>query len=188
MGGERFAGQELIATPELFPELGKPGGHAGHHPGGAQAASRVPAPSEKLSHPVPERRSLGMSRSGTAVLIFILAAGGLSAQQGKKPPPPSARPIKDIMLGSHKEKGALVFRVRDAESTDDDNKKLLGEYKSLADLKPPLGDVGAWKKRVGNAVAALQELVDKKPGAVERVRSATDCAACHNAHRVGGNK
>lgn len=123
-----------------------------------------------------------------AALIFILAAGGLSAQQGKKPPPPSARPIKDLMLGSHKEKGALIFRVRDAESTDDDNKKLLAEYKSLDGMKPPVGDVAAWKKRVGNAVAAIQDLVDKKGGAVERVRGATDCAGCHNAHRVGGNK
>ena len=130
-----------------------------------------------------------MRRSGIVVLALILCAPALSAQQGKKPPPPPpAKVIKDMMLRTHKEKGALVFRVRDAESTEEDNKQLLAEYKSLSDLKPPVGDVAAWKKRTANAIAAIQELVDKKSGAVERVRSATDCAACHNAHRVGGNK
>ena len=92
------------------------------------------------------------------------------------------------MERTHKEKDALVFRVRDGESTDEDNKKLLVEYKALADMKPPLGDEKAWKNRVNNAIAAIAEVVEKKPGAVDRVRSATDCKACHEAHRVGGNK
>lgn len=128
-------------------------------------------------------------RYGAGISIgILLLSGGLTAQQSKKSPPPSARPIKEIMERTHKEKGALVFRVRDAESTDDDNKKLLAEYKALSGMKPPLGDAKAWSNRTSNAIAALQELVDKKPGAVEKVRSATECSGCHNAHRVGGNK
>jgi hypothetical protein len=127
--------------------------------------------------------------AGVVALFLALSAGTVSAQQGKKKePPPSAKPIKDIMERTHKEKGALVFRVRDAESSDDDNKKLLAEYQRLATYKPPLGDEAVWKKRTGAAIAAIQDLVDKKPGAVERVRSATECSGCHNAHRVGGNK
>lgn len=130
-----------------------------------------------------------MRLSGIVVALLMLSTPALFAQQGKKPPPPPSKaPIKDMMLRTHKEKGALVFKVRDAESSDEENKKLLEEYKALLSLKPPVGDAGAWSKRVGNVVAMLQELVDKKPGAVERVRGATDCAACHNAHRVGGNK
>jgi len=130
-------------------------------------------------------------RNGAGVVAaFLLLAGGVSAQQDKKkkPPPAAAVTVKSIMLATHKEKGALVFKVRDAESTDEENKKLLEEYKTLASLKPPLGDAGSWQKRTGAVISALQELVDKKGGAVERVRGATECAACHNAHRVGGNK
>ena len=136
-------------------------------------------------------RYLDMRNGAGVVAIFILvAAGGLSAQQDKKkkPAPAAAATVKSIMLGSHKEKGALVFKVRDAESNEEENAKLLAEYKLLATLKPPLGDAGSWQKRTGNAISALQELVDKKPGAVERVRGATECSSCHNAHRVGGNK
>jgi hypothetical protein len=129
-------------------------------------------------------------RNGAGVLIaFLLFAGALSAQDKKKKPTPNAPvTVKSIMLATHKEKGALVFKVRDAESNDEENAKLLAEYKTLAGLKPPLGDAGSWQKRTGAAIAALQELVDKKPGAVERVRGATECSGCHNAHRVGGNK
>ena len=92
------------------------------------------------------------------------------------------------MLGSHKEKGATVFKVRDGESNEEDNKKLLAEYKLIATMKPPVGDAKSWANRTTNAINAIQELVDKKPGAVERVRGATECSGCHNAHRVGGNK
>jgi hypothetical protein len=131
-------------------------------------------------------------RSGAGVVaIFILvAAGGVAAQQDKKKKPPPAAPatVKSIMLATHKEKGALVFKVRDGESNDEENAKLLAEYKNLSNLKPPLGDVGSWQRRIGAAISAIQELVDKKGGAVERVRGATECAGCHNAHRVGGNK
>jgi len=129
--------------------------------------------------------------AGVVAILVLIAAGGVAAQQDKKkkPTPAAQVTIKSIMLGSHKEKGALVFRVRDAESTEEDNKKLLEEYKLISTMKPPLGDPKSWANRTGNAIAALQELVNKKSdGAVERVRGATECSGCHNAHRVGGNK
>ncbi len=128
--------------------------------------------------------------AGILAALLLLSGGAATAQQGKKkePPPSGKDPIKEIMLRTHKEKGALVFKVRDGESSDEENKKLLAEYEKLATMKPPLGDVGTWKKRTDAAIAAIKELVDKKSGAVERVRAATECSGCHNAHRVGGNK
>ncbi len=130
--------------------------------------------------------------AGILVVLLLLSGASLDAQQDKKkktpPAPAAAKTIKAIMLGSHKEKGHLVFRVRDGESTEADNKTLLEEYKAIAAIKPPLGDMKSWSNRTGAAIAALQDLVDKKGGALERVRSATECSGCHNAHRVGGNK
>ena len=125
--------------------------------------------------------------AGIIVLLLLLSGARLDAQEkGKKAP--SKKPVKEVMERSFKDKGALIFLVRDGESTEAQNKKLLEEFKLLDGMQPPLGDVKAWKSRTGAAIAALQELVDKKSGAVERVRSVTDCTGCHNAHRVGGNK
>ncbi|MBV8879087.1 MAG: hypothetical protein JO332_03890 [Planctomycetaceae bacterium] len=128
--------------------------------------------------------------AGVVALLVLVSGGSLVAQQSKKktpPPPNSAHPVKDIMEKTHKEKGALIFLVRDAESTDADNKALLEVYKQLATLKPPTGDAKGWANRVNNVIAALQDLIDKKPNAVEKVRNVTDCKGCHDAHRVGGN-
>jgi len=128
--------------------------------------------------------------AGTLAILLLLFGGTLAAQQSKrkKPPaPPSAHPVKDLMLQTHKEKGALVFLVRDAESKDADNKALLEVYKQLNSLKPPTGDEKSWKSRTMNAINAIQEVIDKKPGAVEKVRAVTECKGCHDAHRVGGN-
>ena len=126
--------------------------------------------------------------AGVVAILVLISGGALFAQQQKKNPPPgSARPVKAIMEKTHKEKGALVFLVRDAESTDADNKKLLEVYQQLNMLKPPTGDEKGWKNRTENVIKALQELIDKKPNAVEKVRQVTDCKGCHDAHRVGGN-
>jgi hypothetical protein len=125
--------------------------------------------------------------AGIIVVLLLLSGARLDAQdKGKKAP--SKKPVKEVMERSFKDKGALIFLVRDGESTEAQNKKLLEEFKLLDGMQPPLGEVKAWKNRTGAAIAALQELVDKKAGAVERVRSVTDCTGCHNAHRVGGNK
>lgn len=131
-----------------------------------------------------------MKLGAGAVAILILISGGtLVAQQAKKKPPPptSARPVKDLMDKTHKEKGALIFLIRDAESSEADNKAILEVYKQLNALKPPTGDEKSWKSRTQNVMAAIQDVIDKKPGAVEKVRGATECQGCHNAHRVGGN-
>jgi hypothetical protein len=131
------------------------------------------------------------SGAGIVALLVLISGGSLAAQQQKKKPDPAgAHPVKDIMLKTHKEKGALIFLVRDMESTDDDNKKLLEVYKQLNMLKPPTGDAKSWTNRTNAVITALQDLIDKKPDAkqaTEKVRQVTDCKGCHDAHRVGGN-
>jgi hypothetical protein len=66
-------------------------------------------------------------------------------------------------------------------------KKLLAEYQTLATLKPPRGEEKSWKDKTGAVISALTDLVDGKD-ALGRVHATTDCRACHDAHRVGGNK
>ena len=125
-----------------------------------------------------------MTKSGILAAGFLaLWALGAVAQQGKKAPP-----IKDMMERTHKGRDNIASEVRNGRGTPDDVKKLLDEYKAIAPLKPPVGNAASWKSRTGAVIAALTDLVEKKPGAVDRVNSATECRACHEAHRVGGNK
>ena len=125
-----------------------------------------------------------MNKSGilAAGLLALLALGAV-AQQGKK-----AAPIKDMMERTHKGRDNIASEVRNGRGTPEDAKKLLAEYKAIAALKPPLGNAAGWKSRTGAVIAALTDLVEQKPGAVDRVNATTECRACHEAHRVGGNK
>lgn len=126
--------------------------------------------------------------AGVVAILVLISGGSLVAQQQKKKPaePAGARPVKTIMEKTHKEKGALIFLVRDAENTEADLKALIDVYKQLNSLKPPTGDAKSWDNRTKAVISALEDLRDKK-GSVEKVRSVTDCKGCHDAHRVGGN-
>lgn len=122
---------------------------------------------------------------GFGAALLAMASLG-AAQQSKKKEPPAT--IKSIMEATHKGKDNLASEVRNGFAKDGDAAKLLEAYKVMAAMKPPVGDDKGWKTRTGAVISALQDMVDKKPGAVDRVHSATECAACHNAHRKGGNK
>jgi hypothetical protein len=116
------------------------------------------------------------------LFVAILALGaGAQQQQGNKV-------IKAIMERSHKGRDNIASEVRNGRGTEADVKKLLEEYKLIAAQKPVLGDAKSWKSRTDAVMAALNDLIAKKPGAVERVHAATECRGCHEAHRPGGNK
>ena len=113
--------------------------------------------------------------------LAILALGAAFQQKGNAV-------IKAMMERSHKGRDNIASEVRNGRGTEDDVKKLLAEYKAIAAQKPAVGDAKGWKSRTDAVIAALNDLVAKKPGAVDRVHSATECRACHEAHRPGGNK
>jgi hypothetical protein len=58
----------------------------------------------------------------------------------------------------------------------------------MANTQPDRGSVDAWKARTGALVSAAQDLIDGKEGAGDRLRAASDCRACHQAHRAAGDK
>ena len=58
------------------------------------------------------------------------------------------------------------------------NKEVLTKYANwLAAYKPPKGDSESWKKKTGAIVAAIK--ANDQAG----LKKATNCKACHNAHK-----
>jgi hypothetical protein len=118
------------------------------------------------------------------VAIAVVAFGWLAlsvagiAQEESKP----KYTIKQVMKAAHA-KMALKDKVVAGTATDEEKKSLLEHYEALAASKPPKGDEAAWKEKTAKLVAAAKDAVDGKEGAGEKLRAASNCAACHSAHK-----
>jgi hypothetical protein len=95
-------------------------------------------------------------------------------------------PIKQAMKFAHsapRGEKKLNEKIIAGTAADADVVKALGMYKAMVDTKPPKGDPAAFKEKTNKLIAATEEVVAKKPDAVEHYKVAVDCKACHSEHR-----
>jgi hypothetical protein len=89
--------------------------------------------------------------------------------------------IKAVMKEAHGQK--LRDKIIAGNATREDKEKLLDLYLSLLENKPPKGEDAAWHAKAGAVVAAAAKVVVGREGAVEELKTATNCAACHKEHK-----
>ncbi len=110
--------------------------------------------------------------AGVVSLLVLVAAA-----------PQEYKSIKEAMEATHKGKESLVAKIRDGKGSDEDHKKALAVWEYISTQKPSKGDEGSWKTKTSTLVAAAKELSEKKAGALEKVKAASDCKACHSVHK-----
>lgn len=89
--------------------------------------------------------------------------------------------IKEIMKLAHK--SGLLKKVATGKATEPEIADLHRYYLAMPTLTPPLGGKKSWKSKTEALVAASQAAIDKDPAASDLLKSATDCAACHEVHK-----
>ena len=94
--------------------------------------------------------------------------------------------VHDVMEAANEGKDSLYERVSGGKGTPEDARKLSELYQALPRLKPPKGDAKSWKEKATALAAAAREVADKKPGAMEKLRTAAHCKACHSVHKPDG--
>src|SRR6185436_15877849 len=94
--------------------------------------------------------------------------------------------VHDVMEAANEGKDSLYERVIGGKGTPEEAKKLSDLYQALPGLKPPKGDAKSWKEKASALTAAAKEVADRKPGAVEKLKAAADCKACHRVHKPDG--
>ena len=109
--------------------------------------------------------------AGLLSLVVLLGA----AQEYKS--------IKDAMSATHKGKESMIAKIRDGKGSDEEHKKALSVWEYIATQKPPQGDDASWKSKTSALISAAKELVEKKPGALDKVKATSDCKACHSVHK-----
>jgi len=119
------------------------------------------------------------------VAMLVVACGclvlGMSgvAQEGAKP----KYTIKQVMKTAHAKMTGLKDKVVAGTATAEEKKSLLEHYEALAANKPPKGDEADWKAKTAALVAAAKDAVDGKEGAAAALGKASNCGACHMAHK-----
>lgn len=105
--------------------------------------------------------------------LAVLVVGATSSQDAPKS-------MKEVMTFH---KGDDFKKITAGKGTDDDHKKLLVAYEFLATQKPSKGDEASWKTKTTALISAAKDLVEKKAGAADALKKASDCKACHSVHK-----
>lgn len=90
---------------------------------------------------------------------------------------------EQIMEQGFKGKESPAARVGRGEGTAADFKLLAELSASLPLNAPPKGDAASWKEKSTALAKAGKDLAAGKPGALEAWKSASNCKACHSAHK-----
>ena len=120
-----------------------------------------------------------------AVVVVGTTFTALRAQEEANKPKPKHE-IKDVMKGAHlapEGEKSLRDKVLEGNASAEDKQKLLDFYISLAENEPPKGDAAEFQKKTRAVVLSVAKIVVGRDGAVEELRVATNCAACHKEHK-----
>lgn len=90
---------------------------------------------------------------------------------------------EQIMEQGFKGKESPAARVGRGEGTAADFKLLAELTASLPLNAPPKGDAASWKEKSTALAKAGKDLAAGKAGALEAWKAASNCKACHSAHK-----
>ena len=93
--------------------------------------------------------------------------------------------IKTIMQQAHK--SGLLKKVATGKASDAEIAKLHKFYSAMPELAPPQGEEKSWQEKTATLIKASKAAVDKDPAAGALLKSATNCAACHQVHKPNDN-
>jgi hypothetical protein len=117
------------------------------------------------------------------ILILIDAVSRAAEEPGEVKP---KHTIKEVMQGLHVAKeGEKSLRdiVIGGQATPEQKQQLLDLYISLAENKPPRGELAAFRDKTRLIVLAAAKIVVGREGAADELGKATNCAACHKDHK-----
>lgn len=115
----------------------------------------------------------------TAMLIgfsFVVAANG-DEEESKK----GKHTTKEVMKLAHKD--GLLKKVSAGDASDEEKKQLLDLYVSMAENEPKKGDAKSWKTLNDAVIVATAKVLVGRDGAVDELKKATNCKACHSVHK-----
>ncbi len=98
--------------------------------------------------------------------------------------------IKEVMKKYHKApqgQDNVAKKAAMGKASAEEKKELVQAYEKMAKTHPPKGDEASWKEKNTKLVAAAKALQKGEANGVELFKEASNCKACHSAHRPERN-
>jgi mono/diheme cytochrome c family protein len=124
-----------------------------------------------------------LKRVVLAVLVLAVSAGWHPSRADEDSRMVIIAAMRRVFTGQDP---PLIVRAAAGDANEVEKQRLLKVLTGMANTQPDHGSVESWKAKTSALLAAAQDLVDGKEGAGERLRAASNCRACHQAHRVMG--
>jgi hypothetical protein len=77
----------------------------------------------------------------------------------------------------------LLNKVVEGSATKEEKDQLLDLYISMLENEPTKGEMRDWVRQSGLLVLAAARVAVGCEGAVEQLKTASNCKACHDAHK-----
>lgn len=116
-----------------------------------------------------------------ALTIVTAPIASLAFADDDSDKPKTKYTIKEVMKNAHKD--GLLKKVAGGDATQEEKVMLLDNYIALVENTPEKGDANSWQKLSGSAALAAAKVVVGRDGAVEELKVATNCKACHSVHK-----
>ncbi len=119
-------------------------------------------------------------------LIVVSAVALAAAFQSGAAAADNESPTKAFMKKYHKAPQGtdpIAKRASMGKATPQELKELAAGYKAMTLAKPPKGEMASWKEKTGKLADASAALSKGDPNGIERYKEASNCKACHTAHK-----
>lgn len=90
---------------------------------------------------------------------------------------------KEVMAAHKGGANSLLSRVAGGEASAEEQIELLNLYVSLRENEAPRGDADSWHEKTDAILIAAAKVVAGREGAGDELKEATNCMACHSAHK-----
>ena len=97
--------------------------------------------------------------------------------------PKSDVTIKQVMKDKMKGDTADIKKAIKGDLSKEHVTSLVSAFKAMGSQKPPKGDEASWKEKCAALVSAAEKLEKGEAGAGDALKNASNCKACHDAHK-----
>lgn len=119
-----------------------------------------------------------------SLVVAVVFGGGVMAVNNNNPVAPvAAKTIKEVMKIAHDKKDGLLKKVQDGSATDEEKKKLLDAYMDMLEGEPKKGEKADYLVKANALVLSAAKVVVGREGAMDELKKASDCMACHSKHK-----